>query len=131
MDNKGFISIEYLFSIFIILIIAVGLLFFTSQIIESSKNIENNAEHRLVLDRIANLISQVNSRSEGYSMSIHLDPEFGYYEITVSKNKLVMEFSNRKGETLILPLNIDSEYKMYSGKTYMVSKSGDGRVVIT
>ena len=131
MDEKGFISIEYLFSIFIILIIASGLLFFTSQTIESGKNIENNVEHRLVLDKVANLISQVNSRSEGYSMTIYLDPKYGHYEITVDKNRLIMEFSNKKGETLIMPVDTDSKYFMYSGNTYNISKGSDGRVVIT
>ena len=50
MDEKGFISVEYLFSIFIILIIASGLLFFTSATIMSEKNIEENVNHRLILD---------------------------------------------------------------------------------
>ena len=36
MDDKGFISIEYLFSIFVILIIAIPLLFLSQSAIESS-----------------------------------------------------------------------------------------------
>lgn len=131
MDEKGFISIEYLFSIFIILIIASGLLFFTSATIMSEKNIEDNVNHRLILDNFANLISQVNSNGEGYSLWVNLDSEPGYYEITVERNKLTIEFSNKKGETLILPLNIDSKYKLYSGKSYTVSKTSEGKIVIT
>ena len=64
MDEKGFISIEYLFSIFIVLIIAVGVLFFTLTTIESNKNIENSVSSRLTLDHVANLISQVNANGE-------------------------------------------------------------------
>ena len=66
MDDKGFISIEYLFSIFILLIIASGLLFFTQATIESNNNIENNVEHRLVMYNLAILINQVNYHGEGY-----------------------------------------------------------------
>jgi uncharacterized protein (UPF0333 family) len=131
MDEKGFISIEYLFSIFIVLIIASGVLFFATATIESYNDIEDNAAHRLVLDNFANLISQVNSNGEGYSLWINLDSQPGYYEITAEKNRLTIEFSNKKGETLILPLNMDSKYKLYSGKSYLISKTGEGKIVIT
>lgn len=131
MDEKGFISVEYLFSIFIILIIASGLLFFTSASIMSEKNIEENVNHRLILDNIASSISQVNSNGEGYSMLIDLDSKSGFYEVTVEKDRLTIEFSNKKGETLIFPLNIDSRYKLYSGNSYRISKTEDGKVVIS
>ena len=130
MDDKGFISIEYLFSIFILLIIASGLLFFTQSSIESNKDIENDVTHRLILDNVANIISQVNSHGEGYSINIHLDSKPGYYEIEVEKNKLTMEYSNKKGETSILPINIDSNYKLYSGRSYSIEKTSDGKIVI-
>ena len=131
MDRKGFISIEYLFAIFIILIIASGLLFFTQSIIESSNNIENNVLHRLVLDNVANSINQVNAHGEGYSIYVHLDSKPGYYVINVEKNKLTMEFSNKKGESLVMPLKTDVDYKLYSGRSYLIGKSEDGKIVIT
>lgn len=130
MDKKGFISVEYLFSIFIILIIAIGLLFFTHNSIESSKNIENNVQHRLILDNVANLINQVNAHGEGYSVYLHMDSKPGDYLITVERNKLTMQFSNRKGETLTLPLNTDVKYELYSGRNYLISKIDDGKIVI-
>ena len=43
----------------------------------------------------------------------------------------MMEYDNRKGETQISLLNIDSKYKLYSGKTYLVSKNDDGKIVIS
>lgn len=131
MDEKGFISIEYLFSIFIILIIASGLLFFTQATIESSNNIENNLEHRLVLDNLASIINQVNSHGDGYSAYVHLDSGIGYYKIIVEWDKLTMKHSNRISETQILPLKISSKYELYSGRTYLISKTEDGKVVIT
>lgn len=131
MDEKGFISIEYLFSLFILLIIALGLLFYASSAIESSFNIENNVNHRIILDSVADEISQVNSNGPGYSKRIKLDSQFGYYEITVDKRKLTIEYENRKGETPISLLNIDSKYRMYSGNSYLISKNEDGKIVIT
>ena len=130
MDKKGFISIEYLFLIFIVLIIAVGLLFFTSASIGSTNNIADNVEHRLILDYVANMINQVNANGEGYSIWIYLDSKPGFYEIDVEKNKLTIEFSNKKGETLVLPLKIESKYKLYSGRSYLISKNDDVEIVI-
>lgn len=131
MDNKGFISIEYLFSIFVILIIAIPLLFLSQSAIESSLNIGDGVSHRIILDDVANHISQVNSNGKGYSKSIDLPSDIGYYEITVENNKLTIEYGNKKGETLLPLSNIDSKFVMYSGKSYLISKDGDGKIVIT
>ncbi len=131
MDNKGFISIEYLFSIFVILIIAIPLLFLSQSAIESSLNMEDAISHRAILDDVADEISQVNSNGEGYSKSIRLPSNVGYYEMTVENNKLTIEYGNKMGETLIPLLNIDSKYKLQSGKSYLISKNSEGKLVIT
>ena len=131
MDNKGFISIEYLFLVFVILIITIPLLFLSQSLIESSFNINEGVSHRLVLDDVANTLSQVNSNGEGYSKSIRLPSNIGYYEITVENNKLTMEYGDKKGETLFPLSNIDSKYKMYSGKSYIISRNDDGKIVIS
>ncbi len=131
MDNKGFISIEYLFSIFVILLIAISLLFLSQAAIESSLNMEDSVSHRLILDDVANTISQVNSNGEGYSKTIKLPSDMGYYEITVENNRLTIEYGDKKGETLLPLSNIDSKYRLYSGHSYVISKDEDGKLVIT
>ena len=129
MDNKGFISIEYLFSLFILVIIALGLLFFASSSISSSLNIEDSVAHRLILDDVANQIAQVDSNGVGYSKILKLPSDRGYYEITVDKNRLTMKFSDKKGESMIILANIDSRYTLVSGRSYMISKTSKGVVI--
>ena len=129
MDNKGFISIEYLFSLFIVMIIALGVLFYASSSISSSLNIEDSVTHRVILDDVANVISQVNSNGVGYSKYLKLPSDRGYFEITVEKNRLVMEYGGKKGETLLMLADIDSKYKLVSGKSYVISKTTDGIVI--
>ena len=129
MDNKGFISIEYLFSLFIILIIALGVLFYASSSILSSFNIEDSVSHRLILDDVGNVISQVNSNGVGYSKFLKLPSDKGYFEIIVDKHTLTIEYGDKKGETLIPFIDIDQKYKLISGKTYTVSKTIDGIVI--
>ena len=131
MDNKGFISIEYLFSIFVILIIAIPLLFLTQSAIESSLNIEDSVAHRIILDDVSNSISQVNSNGEGYSKSVHLPSDIGYYKITVENGKLTIDYNGKMGETLLPLSNFDSKYNLYSGNSYLISKNSEGKIVIS
>ena len=129
MDDKGFISIEYLFSLFIIIIIACGMLFYTSASISSSLNIEDSVTHRLILDEVANQIAQVNSNGEGYSKYIILPSDKGYFEITVDENRLVIQYDGKKGETLLPLTNFNTDYKLISGKSYVISKTEEGIVI--
>ena len=130
MDNKGFISIEYLFSLFIIIIIALGVLFYASASISSSLIIEDSVTHRLILDDVANVISQVNSNGVGYSKYLKLPSDKGYFEVTVENNKLTMEYDDKKGETALMFANLDSKYRLVSGRSYVITKTDEG-VVIT
>ena len=130
MDDKGLISIEYLFSLFLILVLACGMLFLVSSSISSTLNIEDTITHRMILDNVVNEISQVNSNGIGYSKYIKLPSDNGYYEISVSKNKLTIEYGDKKGETLLPLLNMDTQTKLISGKSYLVSKTDDGIVII-
>ncbi|MBP3791696.1 MAG: hypothetical protein ILA26_06670 [Methanobrevibacter sp.] len=129
MDNKGFISIEYLFALFIVIIIALGVLFFTSSALSSSFNIDDSVSHRLILDEVANQINQVNSNGEGYSKKINLPSDKGYYELTINKNKLIIEYDGKKGETLLPLVNIDSKDKLISGRSYLITKTDEGIVI--
>ena len=129
MDNKGFISIEYLFSLFILVIIALGLFFFASSSISSSLNIEDSVAHRLILDDVANQIAQVDSNGVGYSKILKLPSDRGYYEITVDRNRLTMEFSDKKGESMLILADIGSKYTLVSGRSYMISKTSEGVVI--
>lgn len=129
MDDKGFISIDYLFSLFIVIIIACGMLFYASASISSSLNIENGVTHRLILDDVANAIVQVNSNGVGYSKYIKLPSDKGYFEITVDRNKLTIEYDDKKGDTLLPLANINSQYKLVSGRGYMITKTSDGIVI--
>ena len=129
MNEKGFISIEAIFSIFIILIIATSILFYVQSNFESSKNIESSFNHRLILDDVANCINQVNSNGDGFSKKVFLDQKGYSYKITVEKNKLTIDYSNKKGEVAILPIDISRNYELYSGHSYKIEKN-DEEIII-
>ncbi|MCR5026014.1 MAG: hypothetical protein K6A34_01035 [Methanobrevibacter sp.] len=130
MDNQGFISVEYLFSFFIILIIATGLLVYSTNTINSSLNIESNINHRLILDDVANSIRQVDSNGEFYSKYIKLPITDESYVLTIDRNKLIIEYDNKKGEALLPSIDTYSTYKMYPGHIYKIEKTHEQKILI-
>lgn len=130
MDNQGFISIEFLFSLFIILIVATGLLVYSQNAINSSLNIESEFNHRLILDEVANTINQVDSNGEFYSKYIKLPKTNKNYVLTLEKNKLTMEFDDKKGEMFVPFVEPYSTYKMYPGRIYIIEKTHEGKILV-
>ena len=130
MDNQAFISVEFLFSLFIILIIATGLLIYSQNTMSSSLNIESEFNHRLILDNVANTISQVDSNGEFYSKYLKLPITDKNYVLTVEKNKLIIEYDNKKGEMMIPFIEPYSTYKMYPGHIYLIEKTHEGKILI-
>ena len=105
------------------------MLFYASSAISSSLNIEDSVTHRLILDDVANQISQVNSNGVGYSKYVRLPSDKGYFEITVERNSVTMEYDEKKGETLMMFTNLNSKYKLVSGRGYMITKTSEGVVI--
>ena len=130
MDNQGFISVEFLFSLFIILIVAAGLLVYSQNTINSSLNIESDMRHRLILDNVANTINQVDSQGEFYSKYLKLPITDKNYVLTLNKNKLIIEYDNKKGEMSVPFIDSYSSYKMYPGRIYVIEKTHEGKILI-
>ena len=64
-----------------------------------------------------------------FSKYIKLPSDKGYFEITVDKNRLVIQYDGKKGETLLPLTNFNTEYKLISGKSYVISKTDEGIVI--
>ena len=130
MDNQGFISVEFLFSLFIILIVATGLLVYSQNTMNSSLNMESNFNHRLILDKVAHTISEVESNGEFYSRYLKLPTTDKYYVLTLEKNKLTIEYDDKRGEEFIPFIDAYSTYKMYPGRIYVIEKTHEGKILI-
>ena len=102
-------------------------MFYAQSNFKSSKNIDSTFNHRLILDNLANCINQVNSNADGFSKKVFLDQKM--YKITVEKNKLTIDYSNKRGEVAILPIDINRNYDLYSGHSYLIEKN-NGEIVI-
>lgn len=138
MNDKGFISIQYLFSIFLLVLIAILILSLAFNSMASEQRVENHLSVRMVLDSVSDSINQVSSNGEGYSKEITLpDRIFGSsYVLRVSKNDIVFHGGDRMARNDIMPivlvrcgLKVD-DVELYSGNSYVVKKQKDGEVSI-
>lgn len=134
MDNYGFISIDYLFSIFLILLIAIGILYFSESTLNSAENIEKTTDYRLFLDNIADEINQVNSNGANFSKVISLPYKIqdNNYVLTLSEDSLTLDIDNRKASTNIFPIKLENnlDVDLYGGNSYLIKKEDESTISV-
>lgn len=138
MNSKGFISIQYLFSIFLLILIAIFILSLSFNSISSQQNIENHLSSRILLDAVSDNINQVSSNGEGYSKEIKLPAKISgnQYKIKVAKNSIVFYGGGKMAKNKIQPVILvkDSmkvnEIELYSGNNYVIRKYDDSKLSI-
>lgn len=134
MDNQGFISIDYLFSIFLILLIAIGILYFSESALNSAENIEKTTSYRLFLDNIADEINQVNSNGANFSKVISLPYKIqGHsYVLSLSEDSLTLDIDDRKASTNIFPIKLENnlDVDLYGGNSYLIKKEDESTILV-
>ncbi len=131
MDSKGIINLELLFCTLIIILFLIINFPMIEENLNSNIEIEENNECRLLLNRIANSINEVNSRGYGFNKKIRLPESINenHYSIIVKNNEIIIEFNNKKGKSQINPINlVDANNKtmdsvqLFKGRTYLIEK---------
>lgn len=134
MDNQGFISIDYLFSIFLILLIAIGILYFSESTLNSAENIEKTTSYRLFLDNIADEINHVNSNGANFSKVISLPYKIqGHsYVLSLSEDSLTLDIDDRKASTNIFPIKLENnlDVDLYGGNSYLIKKEDESTILV-
>ena len=132
MDSKGLINIELLFCTIIIIMILIINIPFLEHSLDSSKELNENSNGRILLERLSNSINQVNSNKIGYSKKIKLPQTINryYYTVLIHNNEVILEFNNKKARSNIQQINIvDSEnqsldnVQLFNGRTYIIKKT--------
>lgn len=72
MDSKGIATVDFLFTLFLTLIISIATLNLIQTSLNSENSIEEDTNARMILERISNSINQVNSNLPGNIQEIHL-----------------------------------------------------------
>lgn len=139
MEEKGFLSIEYLFLFFILLVIAISFLFYVESVSINNENSQLNAESRLFLDSIADNINQVNSNGEGFIKQINLPDSISgkSYLIEIKSNEILIDIDGKKGISHLIPVFIVNKegkdvqsIKLYHGDSYIIQKLNESKIRI-
>lgn len=138
MNNKGFISIHYLFSIFILIIIATFILFVATTYISSVETIEKHSSIRIILDDVCDDINQVNSNGEGYSKQIKLPRNImgNTYFLEISNNKITIDCESKLAQNNIIPTYLvkngvkTDKVELYGGNSYIIQKHEKSQISI-
>jgi hypothetical protein len=131
MDSKGIYSIDFLFSIFLSLIIAISVFGFIGGSLENEKTAEEDITGRILVDKIANTINQVNSNNIGNLQEFKIPNNISgkSFLIIVQKNEVVLFVGTKKAESTIFPIRLSSngensveEIRLYPSESYIVKK---------
>ena len=71
-DKKALMSLDFLFSFIILIIISTLILGFVYSNLSNIYSDDENIQERLILDKVASEINTVSSKDQGYSTVIHL-----------------------------------------------------------
>lgn len=110
MDNRGALTIDLIFSIFILLIVLSSISSLISDRMSTAGDLQELAEGRSLADTIAGDINQVYAGGEGHQLRITTPPSIRdqSYEIFIDSSGVYIEFSGRKGLSHIIPDKISS-----------------------
>ena len=134
MDSKGIATVDFLLTLFLTLIVTISMLNLIGTNLNTEKSIEEDINARMILEKVSNSINQVNSNLLGNIQEIHLPNNISTnnYIITVRSEDIILEFNNKKGRSVIFPINLVdfnmghiNEIKLYSGENYKIKKSLD------
>ena len=134
MDSKGISTVDFIFTIFLTLTIAIIGLNLIGNNLENQMIMEEEINVRMIVDNIANSINQVNSNSLGHIQEITIPKNISNksFSITINQNKVLIVFGNRKGESTIFRArlanvngDIVNEIKLYPGESVKIQKSLD------
>lgn len=132
MDSKGILNIEFVFTTIITILLLIAILPKIEENLESNNNIETHLNSRLLIDKIANEINQINANNYNYSKEIKLPhniPHNKNYLVKLKKNEITIDLDNKKGKIDIIPINLVNtenqtidEIILYPNNTYLIKK---------
>ncbi|KZX16166.1 hypothetical protein MBCUT_10320 [Methanobrevibacter cuticularis] len=134
MNSRGLVTVDFVFTLFLTLLIAMTTLSFFVNTLDNEKIIEEEVNFRLLIDKIANSINQVNSNEVGNIKEVKIPNNLSKmnYNLIVKKNKVIFISNNKKGESTIFPVrladfnnNTLEEIRLNSGEAYKIKKSMD------
>ncbi len=121
LDEKGFATAELIFVTLIALVIIGSMLSLVSNEI-NQQQIGSLGESRITGESIAEAINTVFNNGDGYSVTIHLDPDPPFTAVIDSAgNSSLTIFNSGKNVSIpLIPKRFNSSYNLSSGNSYQI-----------
>lgn len=133
-EEYGNLSVDFMFSIFLFLLILGGLTFLIADRYDMVEGTQELAQSKNIVEEIAYTINQVYSGGEGHSISLYLPPNINNkeYKVTVNSTGVIIKLEGRRGWALIVPKRFSntislesSTINMLPGRNYQVLNMKD------
>ncbi len=144
MDNRGVMTVDLIFAILLIIIVAGSIITVVSDRIDTASQTEELSKARITADNIAEAINKVYSGGTGHSANISLQDNITgkKYSINVNASGVYVTVGGMTGKSYIIPKKISNSYlldesqiTMYCGSTYIIKNvngsDGYNWIVIT
>jgi len=122
LDDKGFATAELLFVTLIALVIIGAMLSLVNNEI-NQQQIGSLGESRITGETIAEAINTVYNNGDGYSVTIHLDPDPAFTAVIGSagnSSSLTIFNSGKNVSIPLIPKRFNSSYNLSSGNSYQI-----------
>jgi|GEM_PF-2420967 hypothetical protein len=131
-ECSGAMSVDFIFAIFVVLIILQGVLALTSDRLDMVKDTEELGSARMVAESVAETIDATYSGGEGHSTVITLPASVkSEYKVTISSSGVYVKVDGMVGKACITPHSIlksGYEFTMHPKRSYNISTTKDGKV---
>ncbi len=135
MDCHGALSIDFLFSILMVIVVMGSLSTIVSDGMDMAKQSDELGNARMLAEYIAEAIDQTYSGGNGHGIRIVTPPQIGgkYYMVTVNSSGVFIKTGGRGGQAHLVPQKISGSLSLNSsdvillpGKTYYIlNKKGE------
>ncbi len=144
MDNQGIMTVDLIFAILLIILVAGSIITVVSDRIDTASQTEELSKARMTADGVSEAINRVYSGGTGHSVAISLPANITdkMYYINVNSSGVYFNIGGMIGKSYITPKKVSNSYSldesqitMYGGSKYTIKNvngsDGYNWIVIT
>lgn len=131
MDSSGALSVDFILSILMVILISIGLISTISDRMDQAQETEKLSQARILTEKIASTINNVQNH-KGKEIIYKMPESVGNtsnYKVSVNSTGVYIEIENMKGKSETYPVRIVNELKnkaeitMVPGKSYLIKNN--------
>jgi hypothetical protein len=129
MDCYGALSIDFLLSILMVMVVMGSLSTIVSNGLDMAEQSDELVNARMLAEYVAGAIDQTYSGGNGHGIRIVTPPEIGgkYYKVTVNSSGVFIKIGGKDGQAHLVPQKISgtislisSDVTLLPGRTYFI-----------